>query len=484
MQIQYCFRALALSFSCAALSPLAHSANDPGGFRAGDMYLYNSSLFGISTGNAGIMHIDAVGSSGQAILGPFGSLNLSAQQIAYDPFRDRILLASSLSGTGDVHLVDAAGSVQSMGLAGNLMSLLTPTGDGRIYMRRQGGPLSGIDYVDAAGNLHGLMNQAGTAPFELVAGQSDLAGAMIYDPVTNSLFIATPDNSAACPGGATTDVNFHRVPLSVGGSQVNGAVSCAQFDVDMVSGSEDPVAFAYGPGGSLLLVVDTNSSFLQCRMLQIDPQTLVATPYACNGDYIAGATSAGTFAPTRGQAVVLDTFSDNLRAFDGGEMGEGTVLPVAGVSNPGSSGDEATLITIGPIPAQFGLTTGTTQLSIAIPGSQTLNIDAGSAKAGAFYWVLGSATGWCPGFEIAGTHFGLVFDAYTNFTLFHPNSGILPGSFGVLDPSGKANMSLSLPGSLDPTLAGVVLYHVASSLDPSSLLADWASNPVALELLP
>ena len=459
-------------------------ANDPASFRAGDLYLYNVGLFGLSTGNAGIMRIDAVGGTGQVILGPFGAVTTPAQQLAYDPFRNRLILASNLDGLGDLHTVDADGTTQSMGLAGNAFQLVTPTGDGRIYLRRKGVlPLSGIQYVDAAGVLNELMDVTGTAPFEVVPGQSDLAGAMIYEPATNALFIATHANWAACSGGTSTDVNFHRIPLTPDGSQVAGPVVCGQFDVDVGGFNEDPVAFAHAPDGKLLLVVDTNTNLQQCRMVLIDPVTVTGTAFACNGGYFAAATNAATYAPTRGEAVVLDTFDNVLRSYAQGEAGPGTVLGVTGVS-PGGTGEDATLVAIAPIPGAFGMTASVTTRSLTAGGSQSLQIDAGVANAGSIYLVLGSATGWCPGIVITGTPVALEVDAYTNFTLVHPNSGVLSGSLGLLDGLGRGAASFNLPANSDPSLAGIVLYHVALTFDSITLFPDWASNPVAVELVP
>ena len=98
--------------------------------------------------------------------------------------------------------------------------------------------------------------------------------------------------------------------------------------------------------------------------------------------------------------------------------------------------------------------------------------------------MLGSASGWCPGIEIAGTPIALEVDAYTSFTLLHPNSGVLSGSLGLLDGLGRGAASFNLPANADPSFAGIVLYHVATTLDPVTFFADWASNPVALERVP
>ena len=74
----------------------------------------------------------------------------------------------------------------------------------------------------------------------------------------------------------------------------------------------------------------------------------------------------------------------------------------------------------------------------------------------------------------------LSFDAYTVFTLAHPNSPPLVDTFATLDAFGAATARFDVgPGLLPPSLVGTRAYHAYASLD-GSLVANFASNPVAI----
>jgi hypothetical protein len=105
-------------------------------------------------------------------------------------------------------------------------------------------------------------------------------------------------------------------------------------------------------------------------------------------------------------------------------------------------------------------------LSIGAGGTQNLVLDAGPARAGKLYIVLGSASGTAPGLP-GPPALPLNFDAYFKFTLINPNT-LISNSLGFLDGSGKAHPAFSLaPASIDASLAGVTLNHAAVVLDAS-----------------
>lgn len=121
-----------------------------------------------------------------------------------------------------------------------------------------------------------------------------------------------------------------------------------------------------------------------------------------------------------------------------------------------------------------------TTLSVSNPGTQTLSLDAGLPNATKSYWVLGSASGTSPGMTFAnGTTMPLNFDAYTQFTVWMPNSSILQNSFGVLDGSGRATCLFNLPAGLPASVVGLTVNHAYALLP-----ADYVSNPVAVTLTP
>ena len=122
-------------------------------------------------------------------------------------------------------------------------------------------------------------------------------------------------------------------------------------------------------------------------------------------------------------------------------------------------------------------------VSISSGGSQALKVSAGRSAAGDWLLIAGSATAVVPGLIVDGVCIPLVPDTYTDLLLQQPNT-ILSNSFTTLDPVGSAVAVFSLPGQVDPSLAGVVLHHSALVIDATSPLLRSASAPVGLSIAP
>lgn len=491
---------LAAGLLVAVLVPLAPSAAPPaspaapapggGGFEPGDLYFFSYALTGLSTGNAGILRIDPVTGETTTLLGPVWGTAATAPDFAYDPFRDRLVVHLSLDGlSSDTYLVDSDGGTQSMGLTNKAVSNFAPTGDGRIYFEEKGGVNTDIQYFDAAGAIHQLMDATGTAPFQLDPSFATGLMGMIYDPGTNALFVATGSNAMVCPGGSVTLANLHKIPLSPDGSRTAGPVQCVQFDVDPTGWGEDPEGWSRGPRGELFLTVDTNLNGQQPRLVLVDPETLAVSTFAENGPYPGdAATNAGCYSHTRGLAFVVDTGSDRLRMFAEGSTGSGTELILSGgtsISPPGSSSEHCVLIEISTVGPQGGLTATPPELSIAAGGTQSWGLDVGPAWGGDLYLILGSLTGWTPPIVYGGVSIPLIPDFYTDFTAANANTALYPGSFGVLSGAGVGSPTglVLPPGSFGPGAAGAVFYHAAVILDGGAN-ALFATNAVTLELIP
>ena len=122
-------------------------------------------------------------------------------------------------------------------------------------------------------------------------------------------------------------------------------------------------------------------------------------------------------------------------------------------------------------------------LSLASGGVQTLDMSAGAAQAGWFYWMFGSVTGTTPGFAIGAVQVPLNIDVYTNLTIQKPFLGVFGSFLGFLDGQGQGQASFTLPAGADPGLAGVVLYH-AYLAGPAVGQTTFASNATSLTLAP
>ena len=274
------------------------------------------------------------------------------------------------------------------------------------------------------------------------------------------------------PGG--DGLNFWRVPLSLDGTRVAGPLQCASY-VASPTKQDWLRGFSRGPAGELLFGVWNNGG-LDTRLVLLDPLTLAFQTYSG----APGGQSPAVYSRTRGLAAVLDTGNDTIAWYGPGSAAPGSVFATGGVSPGGSSSELIGWTEINGAWSNAGLTTATDAIGLASGGTQVLALDAGPARAGALYLVLGSLSGWHPGFALGAWSVPLQVDDYTLFTLNEPNTFPLAASFGALDAQGKAQASFSLPPLNLPGLVGLRWWHAA--VVPGA--ASWVSNPIELRLAP
>ncbi len=462
-------------FLCAA--PL-HAQSS--GFTPGDLYLYSPAIQGSSSTSGAILRIDpATGNS--TMLVDLDSTLSAAQCIAYDPYRNRLVFNGVIAGIGGptaTWLVDGNGALQKLGYDGKPLRTFAPSGDGKIYLLDDSDNTAWIEYLDAANVRHPLLPDVGLDPFTINGNFGFDVRAMLYDPASHCLFIASYSAaSVACTGGNPADVNVRRIPLDSAGTQVIGPVTCNQFAVDPSGPGEIPVGLTLGPNGQLLLVVDTNSNAQQSRMIAIDRTTLAMSPFAANGYAGAAATNAGTWSTTLGKAVILDTANDVLRAFGSGETGAGSVIVTTlPVSSAGGTGEVATLIEIPVDPcagAFVAYGAGLAGSGGAVPSLAGGGCpEPGAAVSVTLSNVLGGAGGvFCIGFApgaiplLGGTF--LIGGAVTAVPLTMPGSGFA-----------------TLPGLLpnDVHLLGIDVYLQAVFADPGAVLGASLTNGAKMEI--
>ena len=146
-------------------------------------------------------------------------------------------------------------------------------------------------------------------------------------------------------------------------------------------------------------------------------------------------------------------------AFDTGLAGVGALSGMAFVSGDCHRLLIATSTGVHGRLASCELESDVNSVSLSAGGTQSLDLASGSDAAGAWYWIVGSATGTTPATVIGALSLPLVVDAYFQLTLQHPNSPPLASSLATFDAEGRASASFSLPAGSDPGLAGVTLYH-------------------------
>jgi hypothetical protein len=122
------------------------------------------------------------------------------------------------------------------------------------------------------------------------------------------------------------------------------------------------------------------------------------------------------------------------------------------------------------------------EISVATGDVITFNINIGPNYGGGDYIVLGGVSGTVPGTYLGnGVHMDLNWDVFTNFTVNHANSVILPNSMGILDATGSATAQLNTLGPLDPGLVGLNLDFVVVVVQSKPV---FASNPTRVTLVP
>jgi hypothetical protein len=270
----------------------------------------------------------------------------------YDPFRQRIVACRDAS-TPPV-LIDSDGVETFLsGSGANRFALVASRGDGKIYAWGS----SQVSYFDSGGTLQSVLNAQGTGAYQF--STSGVVGAMTFDAGTNSLFFAS-----AVAGGLT---EIARVPLTASGTQVGGTPVTTTFDGSGANPGEMPVAFSRGPSGKLFLKINDVTSNTAARMCLIDPGTLAVSTFATSGFAGSAGETAGLFVPSLGQAIVLDTSNNLLRAFSPADGGSGTLVPIGIAVSGCVSGEAAQFVLIEPavaIPTCYANCDGSTSIPV------------------------------------------------------------------------------------------------------------------------
>lgn len=183
-----------------------------------------------------------------------------------------------------------------------------------------------------------------------------------------------------------------------------------------------------------------------------------------------------TFEPYDDGVVGIPLFGTSL-ALSGDQVFIG--VPDGGVTPDGSG--QVEVYDLEP------LSSDTLELSLAEGGSQSLSLDAGFAHGGELFVILGSLGGTTPGFALPGSSglsLPLAPDAYFQFTLQFPESGLLSPGVGSLNSKGHGDSQLVLPPGFDPVFAGLTVHHAFVAVDPLTLEPTFASNARSLTLLP
>lgn len=114
-------------------------------------------------------------------------------------------------------------------------------------------------------------------------------------------------------------------------------------------------------------------------------------------------------------------------------------------------------------------------------GAHTMQLYAGQANANQLYIVAVGGSGSRPGLPFGGAIIPINPDIWTSLGLDLLNAGPWSGTFGLLDGSGRATASFTLPAGLT-SLAGADLRHALVVLDYLTLAVPFAGEPCGVKL--
>jgi hypothetical protein len=248
---------------------------------------------------------------------------------AFDPFRNRVVLARTETFGRKISLLDSDGSLTDLFYGGNQdAEIVAPAGDGRIYFLRP----NKISYLDALGVTRDVLNSSGPGAFV----PTRVWQRMYFDSATQSLFMG---------GSLGTAALVTKLALTPDGTRLAGPPIDTNFVTANLT-SPTVVGFSPGPAGTVFIKLDDNSNNTAPRMLVMEPFTIDITAFANSGYFGVGGEIAGCYSPALNSAIVIDSLSDNLRIFAPNSIGAGLITSAPLVSAGGSSGERAVLFPI------------------------------------------------------------------------------------------------------------------------------------------
>ncbi len=104
-------------------------------------------------------------------------------------------------------------------------------------------------------------------------------------------------------------------------------------------------------------------------------------------------------------------------------------------------------------------------VSTALGATVYMSVDAGPAAAGHGYLLLGSLSGFSPGFTWGGLQAPLNLDSLSFWLIQNANGGVMNGGLGTLDAQGRARGVLQWPPQVLSFLAGLPSFWTVIAQD-------------------
>lgn len=270
----------------------------------------------VVAGSTALIRVDPSTGNSQILVSGHNRIGWSGA-VVFDNYRNALIANVSLPP--DPYWLGKLWTIQGNGTATAIPSLtnltvrgLCTAGDGRLFFQPNTGA-NEIHWLDASNTPHTLLNAAGTAPYQFAVEH------LLYHAPTNSLLATNSGWWSTNHCGGTIGCSIHRIPLSLDGTRVAGAPTCAQF----ATNAHEVMSLDYMPGGDVLLCLANGSYDPSPKLLRVVPATLAVTPYA---NPTMGDLNGGYYCAAIGNVVVLDDGANVLRRYGAGSSGNGTVL--------------------------------------------------------------------------------------------------------------------------------------------------------------
>lgn len=306
-------------------------------FHEGDIYILSASLPSPPVGNAGLLRVDPNNGAVQQVMS--ADSNSINPHFVFDSFRGKLVMAARPTGAPTISkciLVDADGTYSVHPTMPYSIRKMATTGDGRIYyMLNTGTSTSPLQYIDAADALHDVLNETGTANFSVPSASSTYG--MIYEPQTNSIWVATFPNST--PNGPAWGI--YKIPLNAAGTQLSSAPQLTLYNINNgVGGFYYPNRLSVGANGNVFVALNSTVTQPSVNAYSINPLTMTGSTYSSYIDTVhPGTLTMGIYSNYLNGMLFIDTFQDSLRHYSQGSTGAGFQFDAGLVSSNGGSGE-------------------------------------------------------------------------------------------------------------------------------------------------
>jgi len=336
------------------------------------------------------------------------------------------------------------------------------------------------------------------------------------------LLAATSTVSAQSTGRHVIDLNTSQSSFTFGGSVVASGLSrpiqgnpanfnvsgSASADLTVVNAAITAGSFLDGNGTEITIptlnarvpnilpflppLATMQISGVRMVVRSVDPATGAPTPFpiAANGNftcYISSEILSGTVVVTGlfNQTIPLAGTISTPQLVNGlvapGANGLVVQVPLTTTTNftDPASGTSATLNLSGNLVGEDRALAADVDV-LSRGQRQTMRLSAGTAYAGAYYVVLGSASGTSPGLQFGSVNVPINFDGFTDFGLSFPNTAPYGNSLAQLDSNGIATATFDSPPY--PLGFQVDLHHAYALMVNNQVV--FGSNAIPLRVGP